>query len=102
MTSLINVDVSRNIELHRPRGCALAMIGRRLAPLWGLLMLLAAGWLTASAQAAPRPIPIAAYWQKLNDTDALAVRLEGAAADAARPRLAAEAQAWTGINSVTL
>jgi hypothetical protein len=58
--------------------------------------------LASSAQAAPRALPIAAYWQKLADTRALAVKMEGAAPDVARPQLAAAADAWAAISSVSL
>jgi hypothetical protein len=58
--------------------------------------------LALSAGAASPPIPLSAYWQKLKDTHALAVGLEGAAPGVARPQLAALADEWTAITSVTL
>jgi hypothetical protein len=78
-----------------------SLISKR-ASLAGLLILLSTALLTASAQAAPRPIPIAAYWQKLNDTRNLAIKLESAAPADARAQLVAEADAWSAITSVTL
>jgi hypothetical protein len=54
------------------------------------------------ASAAPRAVSAADYWQKLSDTHALAVRLEGQPAAAARTQLAAAADEWAGITSVTL
>jgi hypothetical protein len=57
---------------------------------------------SGSARAAPRSLPIAAYWQKLDGTRALALRLEGTAPDAARAELAAAAGEWAAITSVSL
>jgi len=54
------------------------------------------------ASAAPRAVSAAAYWQKLSDTHALAVRLEGQPAGATQAQLAAAADEWAGITSVTL
>jgi len=83
---------------HRP-----SLFAKR-APVWGLLILLACGLLAASAQAyaAPGAISIGDYWQKLNDTRALAVKLAGAPPDTAKAQLAAEADSWAAITSVTL
>ena len=69
--------------------------------LWLWLLLGALALLPASAQAAPRALPIAAYWQKLADTRALALKLEGAVPDVARPQLAAAADEWAAITRVS-
>ena len=74
---------------------------RRCAAL-GLWLLLAAGGLAGRAQDAPRPLPSAAYWQKLADTRALALRLAVGPAEAARQPLADAATEWAGITSVSL
>jgi Domain of unknown function (DUF4129) len=66
------------------------------------LLVCALALLTASALAAPAPMTLQAYWQKLNDTHALAVRLQGATPDSARPHLLAAADEWAAITSVTL
>jgi hypothetical protein len=67
-----------------------------------LVLAVALALLSGSAQAAPRPLPIAAYWQKLNDTRALALRLRSEAPATARPQLVALADEWAAITTVTL
>ena len=69
--------------------------------LLGLLLMLAGGGLAGSAQAAPRPLPVAAYWQKLRETHALAIR-EETRLTTAQQEFSAAANEWAAINQVTL
>jgi len=68
----------------------------------GLLLILASTLLSASALAAPRPLPIADYWRKLADTRALALRLASGPAESARQPFASAADEWSAITNITL
>jgi hypothetical protein len=66
-----------------------------------LLLLLNLAW-PGLAQAADPPMPIEAYWQKLEQTQALVARLEDGAMNQGQPSLSTLADEWAAIAQVKL